>query len=297
MFSINTAQSKTPHRKNRGRLNNLYVQENEATKKRIIQKKALLIALNYYDSEYPDFGNQTESKNFAEALAVSLHISDISIIGDRPDKNLSKTDIIEAFDKLLLDAEYGDILIFLFLGRQGLVNGSLLLNNGHEISREEIYKHLFYPQSMGVTIFSVFDSGSKSLPMGLRFVIEDKSIGPNLGSYSSMGFRHPKDVEEKWEKKSTTTELLEIEETCATTAVLTSFSKTGVLTYALSCILNESYLYSVSIKDLLRLLSAFFNVNGEQKVGLTTSGSSFLLEMGQYVDLDVPIGRILCAPI
>ena len=214
MFSVNIAHNQqfTQRRNNRLRSNNLYVQENEATKERIIQKKALLIALNYYESEYPDYGNQTESKNFAEALAVSLHISDISIIGDRPDKNILKSDIIEAFDKLLSDAEYGDILIFLFLGRQGTTKNSLLLNNGKEISKEEIYTHLFYPQTMGVTIFSVFDTGTKCLPMGLRFIIEDKSIGPNLSSFSSMGYRHRKDLEAQWLKKSATTELLESEE-------------------------------------------------------------------------------------
>jgi hypothetical protein len=246
-------------------------------------KNALVIGLNYYNTDHFESGSVIDANKIADDLKLRFFF-DVKLLTDSPAKGVSKHDVKSAFDELLEGSNYGDIMYLYFSG-QSSPGIPMILSNG-SMSREEIQSDLLHALPKGVTLFMMFDC-SYSGGMGLRYRFDDVSSGPEK-SLPNAQYRLNLQPE-RWVPKSKAYENLAAEETVTTVLFLSHSYKRGLMTSSYLDSLDRVYSHALSLSMLLAHLSAHYNAN-HCFVAST-------IESGQYIDLNVPIGRILSAPL
>jgi hypothetical protein len=246
-------------------------------------KKALAIGINYYESDNIEAGSISDANKFADDLKLRFFF-DVTLLTDSPSKILSRKDVFTAFDELLTGTDHGDILFIYFSGRSSAGN-PMILSDGH-VSRDELHSELLQALPTGVTLFMMFDS-SYSNGLGLRYRFDDISVGP-VKSLPSAQYRLAASPD-KWTPKSRAFENLEAEETITSVIFLTHPGSRGLMTSSYLETVDRVYSHSLSLSMLLASLSAHYQANN----CLLTSS----IESGQYIDLNVPLGRLLAAPL
>jgi hypothetical protein len=148
---------------------------------------------------------------------------------------------------------------------------------------DEIKSSLFDPLPPGATLILIFDCGINSL--GLRFECVDKSIGPPQ-SQIKLG-RKISSYPLKWKSTTHLKENIHVSETSS--CVLAFSSSKRSLTWAFLQSLDQVYAYSLSLTMMLSMMRAHMEANDEK--------GDLRLESGQYIDMNVPFGRIIGSPI
>lgn len=259
------------------------------------RKRALVIGLNYFGSPLQTHGCLDDASSVADALKLRLHVTDTRLLQDAPGSApVTRAVIFDAFDWLLAGAERGDVLFLHFSGRSAsamapLASASpsaLVLSDG-AISISELRSALLDPMPIGVTLFAVFDSGFRGL--GLRYRFEDASSGPKA-SVAAAG-RRLASAPQLWTAGATATELTQEAETSASVVLLCDGPNPsrGLLTFSFLQALERVYAYSLTLAALLASVRATFAANG--------CASAPVLESGQLLELGVPLGRLLAAPL
>lgn len=246
-------------------------------------KKALVVGLNYYNTNHFEAGSVSDANKFADDLKLRFFF-DVRVISDSPAKTVTKKDIFLAFEDLLTGVDDGDILFIYFSG-QSFADNPMVVADGL-VSREDIHSELLQALPKGVTMFIMFDC-SYSNGLGLRYRFDDISAGP-IKSLPSAQYRIAA-MPEKWAPKSKAFENLEAEETVATAIFLSHPGIRGLMTSSYLETVDRVYSHSLSLSMLLASLSAHYHANN---CSLTSS-----IESGQYLDLNVPLGRLLAAPL
>jgi hypothetical protein len=284
---------------------------------RLPEKKALIVSLNYYDSLTPEFGNLSQAKAFSNSLYLYLHFTNIKIISDKPPNNedngqLQKSEIMKSLDELFLDYVFGDIIIILIIGKRNK-DGFIQLNINEHLNNDEIQKFIVLPIQNGVTVALFVDTQDEFYPsrkqnnqesiqtLGLRYLHEKYSYETitSLKSSAHLGFRIPIDIQFK-NNQILTTEFVSVEETSSTFITLSSCTKkSSILTFALIQIITNNYLHTLTLKKFINEIVSFFIVNFSQNNNELNfkENNCIYFESGQHIDMQVPLGRILSAPL
>lgn len=239
-----------------------------------IRKKVLCIALNYAHSSSPVFGNVQACTSLMQALLIHGHYIQQKMITDINTEVTKKT-INDALDWLTEDAEDGDILMLIVAGR-----GSLELSDGSQFTE---FAQLADIVPLGTTLFILSDV---YLPLESRFLCKD--ISSSCTNSKQVGSKNMPILSSKSETRRY--EEMSKRETCSTVLCLYSAEgSTGHLAFMLDYLLNNVYAYSITLQALLQYAQACMVVN---KLNIECN-----LESGQYMDLQVPLGRLLHLPI
>ena len=250
-----------------------------------MNKRALIIGLNYFNSEEREIGNHELAKNASNLYRERLHVTDQKVLLDGQ-KKVTKMDILNSFDNLLKDTNRGDVLIFHFVGKS--VNNKCIIcgNADEQITNDEFCSFVLDPLPELVTLFLVFDSSMSGL--NLRYSYEDFSSGKLTGKSSGL-FKTCTNLE-TWKSESKIIERGHISPLHTNVFLLSSRAPKGILTSAIVHALETIYAYSITIKLLLTHIRSTLRVNG--------CNESPILETGQHLDINlISLGDILSAPI
>jgi hypothetical protein len=251
-----------------------------------MKKRALIIGLNYFNSENRETGNHLSAKSASTLYRERFHITDQDVLIDGS-KKVTKQDILNSFDTLLKDTNRGDILIFHYVGKSR--NNSCIVcgDDDEEITIDEFNSLLLDPLPEKVSIFIVFDSWFGGL--NLRYCYEDFSTGKMVSS--SSGKYKTCVSTNSWKSNTKTIEKSHISPLHTNVLILSSKSKSkGLLTSVIVQTFQSIYAYSLTLKLLMTYLKSNFVANGVKE--------NVCMESGQHLDSEiVSIGDLLCAPI
>lgn len=250
------------------------------------KKKALVIGLNYFGTPQFESGAVLDAQSVADAYKLQLQVTDTLLILETPSLPIQKSQILEGIDTLLEGSENGDVLFLYYAGKSAR-DVAMIFGDGSVITCEELKSCLIEPLPLGVTLFAVFDSSFMGL--GLRYTFEDASNGP--AQSIAAGPRRICSSPDKWVHASKETESLLLAEAHTSVVILShsSAANRGLLTWAFLKSIERNYSHSLSLAQLMTHIRATCNANG--------CFEPPKIESGQYIDLAVPFGRLVCAPI
>jgi hypothetical protein len=233
--------------------------------KRSPTKRALIVGLNYVRSPLQISGCIEDAHKVADVLKSRLHVTDRQVICDAPtESKVTRSIFLGALDDFLIGVDCGDVIFFHFSGSSS--QGRLFLNEEESVSLEEVQSSLLDPLPIGVTLFIILDCGLTE-GFGLRFRFEGTSSGPK-------GYEN-----------------IEVSETSTSVVVLShpDMSCRGSISRSFVDYIERVYLYSITLESMLN--------NARDSVISKNSRKAPRLESGQLIDLAVPFGRLVAAPI
>ena len=238
------------------------------TTRRTSQKKALIIGLNYFGTDNQCLGCIENSNTFSACLKRKLHVTDSTILHDF-DQKITKTTIFNAIDEISVGCDRGDIIFVYFAGQS--LNDALIISETESITLEEIQEAILEPLPRGVTVVFVLDCGIEKL--GLRHCYSDKR------KHNSR------------ESLITHDENMTIPETHSSIIAISHGDKSsrGVLTTSFIKCIEQEYTHTLKMSRFLEMMmndfvTKFVHVSPK-------------FEFGQLIDIAVPFGRIVAAPI
>jgi hypothetical protein len=243
--------------------------------RREIQKKVLCIALNYTASSSPQFGNIQACTSLMQTLLVQGHYTQQKFLTDISAPILKK-DVITGLDWLVDDVEDGDVIALIIAGRgdEGLELGDTMFNEFNE----SLVQYL----PLGVSLFILSDV---HLPLQSRFLCKD--ISQECKTSKQIGSKKMPILTSKPETKRF--EDVTRHETYSTVVSMYSGGSTGHLCFLLDTLLSTTHAYSIPLQTFFQYAQACMVVNGLD--------AECSLESGQYIDLQVPLGRLLHFPV
>lgn len=241
---------------------------------RELQKKVLGIALNYATSPTPQFGNIQSCTSLLHSLMVHGHYVQQKYINDATSP-VSRKDIREGMDWLLENSDDGDVLMVIIAAKEGL---ELSDGSFYSTLSEDLIDNL----PLGCSVFVVSDS---HYPLQSRFMCKDTSIPSK--EWIQVGNKNMPVLKSNAETKRF--EDVTKPETYSSVVCLYAGGTTGHLLFLLDRLLTTTYLYSVTLQTFLQYGQACLTVN--------QLDSECSLECGQYLDLQVPLGRLLHLPV
>jgi len=156
--------------------------------KRSPQKNALLVGINYIGSRYQLQGCINDVVNMQAFLVSKYKYNTITLITDNTDVKPTSANILNAFTKLLNDAQSGDTLFFHFSGHgtqtadvnrdelegydEAIVSSDLRL-----IVDDELNTMIRTYLKSGVTLYAVFDSCHSGTVLDLKYNYLDTTKG------------------------------------------------------------------------------------------------------------------------
>jgi hypothetical protein len=133
-------------------------------------KKALLIGINYTGTQYQLNGciNDTESIK-TRLKSIGFNDNDITIMTDVTNMRPTRDNILQSFQKLLVNSEPGDLLFFFFSGHGSYIldkNGddatgydqSIVSSDFQAVIDDELKSIILKYLKKNVTLFGLFDS-------------------------------------------------------------------------------------------------------------------------------------------
>lgn len=170
---------------------NAFIPDFNINKNLIKNKKALLIGINYLNTQYQLSGCINDTNNIKELLS-SCGFNDLKILTDNTSIKPTKTNILNELKSLIVNAKSGDVLFFHFSG-----HGSWTYdNNGDEndgrdemivsldldyIIDDELKSVIQSNMKDGVTLIGLFDSCHSGTILDLKYNYLDSS---NYNNYS-----------------------------------------------------------------------------------------------------------------
>ena len=165
-------------------------------KENIKNKKALLVGINYLDTPYALSGCIDDTTRMKELLA-SHGFNDFSILTDLADFKPTKSNILNEFKNLIINAKSGDVLFFYYSGHGSYTYDR---NNDETDGRDEmlvssdlqavlddelktiIQNHL----SREITIIGLFDSCHSGTMLDLKYNYLDSNNYDNYSENSKV---------------------------------------------------------------------------------------------------------------
>lgn len=285
------------------------------------RKKALLIGINYYGTAAELGGCINDVRNVQELCKLRLHITDFHVLVDVPGAPASfrptRANILAGFEWLLAGAEAGDVLFLHYSGHgtyvpdsadaDAEVTGSdscivpLDYSAAGVLTDDALRTQLVNAVPAGVTLFAVFDSCYSGSVLDLRYTYTDDSRGPTARARTLAGGRAAPDFG-AWRSAAVASENLSVPETGGAVVMLSGASdlqtaadawigglSQGAMSWALLESLSSIHLHGISLGGLLTRVRALLASNGYSQVPQ--------MESGQLLDLAVPLGRLIAAPI
>ncbi len=251
-----------------------------------MKKRALIIGLNYFNSENRETGNHLSAKSASALYRERFHFTDQEVLLDG-NKKISKHQILKAFDTLLNNTNRGDILIVHYVGKSRNSACIICGDDDEEISVDELNASLLEPLPDKVSLFIVFDSSFGGF--NLRYSYEDFSKGKMVSS--SSGLFKTCFSSDSWKSELKVIEKSHVSPLHTNVLIFSSKSKLrGLLTNVIVQTFQNIYAYSLTLKLLMTYLKSNFLANHVKE--------NIHMESGQHLDADfVSIGDLLCAPI
>jgi hypothetical protein len=239
-----------------------------------IKKKVLCIAMNYASTETPVFGNIQACTSLMQSLFIHGHYAEQKLVTDIHAPVIRKT-VIDALDWLAEGMDDGDIMLLILAGK-----GSLELSDGSTFSEFNEFVDI---APLGTTLFIL---SGVYLPLESRFMCKDVSAACTQ-SIQLGSKKIPKLVSKAETKRF---EEMSKHETCSSViCIYCGEPTTGHLAFLLDYLLRNVYTYSITLQTFLQYAQACLVVNGID--------GECSLESGQFMDLQVPLGRLLHMPI
>jgi hypothetical protein len=288
------------------------------------RKKALLIGINYYGTSAELGGCINDVRNMQEAHKLRLHVNDFHVLTDVPGTHAAsrptRANILAGFEWLLAGAEAGDVLFLHYSGHGTYIPNSMSgLDAEAEVSGSDscivpldyatagiltddaLRVNLANAVPSGVTLFAVFDSCYSGSVLDLRYTYTDDSRGPTTRARTLAEGRAAPNFGE-WRSAAIASENLSVPETGGAVVMMSGASDfqtaadawiggtaQGAMSWAFLETVASVHLHGLTLAQLLTRVRALLASNGYAQVPQ--------LESGQLLDLAVPFGRLIAAPI
>lgn len=289
----------------------------EAPLARAPRKRALLVGINYYGTPAQLSGCVNDVNAMRELYRVRLHVTDFTVLTDVPGSTSrpTKARILDGLEWLVAGCQRGDVLLLHYSGHGTTVRDT----DGNEasgrdstivpcdytsagvITDDHLRRALCDMLPCGVTFFGVFDSCYSGSVLDLRYSYLDDSRGPAPRRERGASRRSLPDFSQ-WRGSTAAQENLSEPETAASIVMLSGCTDTqtsadayiggsyqGAMSWALQQSLGAVHLHGLTLAELLTRTRALLQTNGYAQVPQ--------LDSGQLLDVNVPLGRLLAAPI
>ena len=177
---------------------------------------------------------------------------------------VSEENVLEGLDWLLNEAHEKDVFVIHICG----------------VCKTLDLMHILENISPKVTVFVSWEQGKE---IGLRYKFLDDSSGLDVPQKTSFGIL---DNLNQWKPHVLESENTKISEMCGASIVLVG--KNG-LTKLLNFIFSTIYIYNINFAELLSKIKSLQRCNKYE--------GNIFIETSKYVDIEVPVGRYLSAPI
>jgi hypothetical protein len=156
-----------------------------------IQKRALLIGINYIGTPYELNGCINDVNGFSDLLSKSYGYTSITIINDTTATKPTRENILSALNDLFVNTKSGDQLFLVYSGHGTQtwdtngdetdgIDEAIVSSDMNIITDDEIKAVIMSKLIEGVSLMAVFDSCNSGTVMDLKYQYVDTPIGTNV---------------------------------------------------------------------------------------------------------------------
>ena len=259
-------------------------------------RKALLIGINYYGQPCQLSGCIQDALNMKQFYATRMCVTDITLLHDAPGSThlATKSSILAALDSLLSSAVEGDILYLHYSGhgttRAGCVTEATTdaaivpsdFQTAGFLYEADIQLSICDKVKAGVTLFAIFDCCFGEAIFNLKYVFYNKNYT-------------------EWNTRPTNST---VNAGCITVISGCKYNETsgegslpgdtgnefqGGLTWAVLEQLEKNYMYGITLSSFVKELQRLLKSEGYPQ--------NPQIESGTLLDKNIPVGRVMGAPI